>query len=57
MTSDHHKNLENYLEKLDISDRDQNVMKEPDLPLMVSDLNYNEATLFAVYCFIRNFIG
>ncbi|KAJ8926909.1 hypothetical protein NQ314_020761 [Rhamnusium bicolor] len=28
-----------------------------ELPLVVSDLNFNEATFFAVYCFIRNFVG
>ncbi|CAH0561794.1 unnamed protein product [Brassicogethes aeneus] len=28
-----------------------------DLPLVVSDLDFNEATFFAVYCFIRNFVG
>lgn len=28
-----------------------------ELPLVMSDLNFNEATFFAVYCFIRNFVG
>lgn len=57
MTSDHHKNLENYLENLSIVDGCQNELKAPDFPLFVSDLNFNEATLFAAYCYIRNFIG
>lgn len=28
-----------------------------ELSLVVSDLDFNEATFFAVYCFIRNFVG
>lgn len=27
------------------------------LPRLLPDLNFNDATLFAVYCFIKNFIG
>lgn len=27
------------------------------LPILQSDLNINDTTLFAVYCFIKNFVG
>lgn len=57
MTSNHHKNLENFLEKLKISDGSQNRLRGLSLPMTVTDFHYNEATLFAAYCFIRNFIG
>lgn len=38
-----------------ISNQEQQITAE--LPLVLSDLDFNEATFFAVYCFIRNFVG
>lgn len=33
------------------------ILASTSLPRIKSDLDFNDTTFFAVYCFIRNFIG
>ncbi|KAH1029966.1 hypothetical protein HUJ05_003111 [Dendroctonus ponderosae] len=56
MASSHQIPLDNAKPTI-VQDTDPRRTGKVDLPLGIKDLDFNEATFFAVYCFIRNFVG